>query len=232
MSATLPANIKYVVNVAPVQEVSLYGNADFAFWREQLKPEGLTPLEDQGRAEILFIAARMKWMGVDFSELSISIALSADAPGKMFLIHAFNSIPAFAWAERTFFKTPYYPGQTALNTQAPAQLTLTIGETTCIRAAMASARPPTWSGTETWEGGIVLPRQLSRTERAEKYFVARLTGPTEIYPFAPTDQLSLIPHPQAPILQWLKDSNFTGKAWHLRPAATHAKSETFAKKQQ
>ena len=53
----MTANIKYVVNVPHVQEVSLYGSADWDFWREQLKPEGLTPRDNEGRAELLLIAA-------------------------------------------------------------------------------------------------------------------------------------------------------------------------------
>lgn len=223
-----PAHFKYVVNVPHVQEVSLHATADLDFWREKLKPEGVAPRDDQGRAELLFIAAHMRWMGVWFSELSISVALADSAPGQMFLIHAFNSIPVFAWSERLFFKTPYYPGQTRVTARAPAGMELALGGATCLSAAMAEKRAPARSGDETWEGGILLPRQLSRTPRAEKYFVARLSGPTEIYPFAPTDTLTLAPDPAAPILGWLHDSHVTGKEWHLRPDATHAKSETLS----
>lgn len=226
----MTANIKYVVNVPHVQEVSLYGSADWDFWREQLKPEGLTPRDNEGRAELLLIAARMKWMGVWFSELSISIALRADAPARAFLLYAFNSIPWFAWAERTFFQTPYHPGQTRLETRAPARMELAIGETLGLSAAMGEARPPLRSRDETWEGGILLPRALSRTARAEKFFHARLSGATEVHPFTSTDTLTLTPAPGAPIIQQLKDSHFTGHEWHLRASATHGKSETMRAK--
>ncbi len=222
-----PAHLKYVVNVPHVQEVSLYVNADLDFWRERLKPEGLTPRDDQGRAELLFITAHMKWMGVWFSELSISVALADSAPGQMFLAHAFNAIPLFAWSERLFFKTPYYPGQTAVRASNPAGLALTLGGATRLSAAMAGARQPARSGDETWEGKILLPRALSRTTHSEKYFVARLSGQTEVYPFASSDALAVTPDPTAPILQWLRDSNVVGKEWHIRADATHAKSETY-----
>ncbi len=223
----MAANIKYVVNVPHVQEVSLFGAADVDFWREQLKPEGLAPRADTGRAELTLIAARMQWMGVWFSELSISIALSPAAPARAFLLYAFNSIPWFAWAERTFFQTPYYPGQTQLETRAPARMGLSIAGAMSLSAAMTETRAPTWSGMETWEGGILLPRRFSRTARAEKVFHARLQGATEIYPFASTDSLSLAPTSSAPILQQLQASHFTGTEWHLRAEATHAKSETY-----
>lgn len=88
-------------------------------------------------------------------------------------------------------------------------------------------RAPAWSGEETWAGGILLPRRLSRTAKAEECFTARLSGPTKIYPFAPTDTLTISPTPRAPILQWLCDSGFTGAEWRVRADAVHAKSETY-----
>lgn len=223
MPSTLPANLKYIVNVPHVREVSLYGNADLAFWRERLAPEGLAPLDDHGRAEVLLIAAHMRWMGVWFSELSISIALAPDAPANMFLIHAFNSIPWFAWVERVLFQTPYYPGQTRLETRAPVTMEV-AGQ---VSAGMTQARAAQWSGAEVWEGGILLPRELSRTPKAEKLFYARLGGHTERYPFTASDTLQLSASSQTPIIQWLRDSHFTGKEWHVRADATHAKSQTY-----
>jgi hypothetical protein len=223
LSPAVPAHIKYVVKVPHVREVSLYGNADLAFWRERLAPEGLAPRDENGRAELLLIAAHMRWMGVWFSELSISIALESEAPAKMFLIHAFNSIPWFAWVERVLFQTPYYPGQTRLETRAPLALEVE-GQ---LSARMTAAREPAWSGAESWEGGILLPRELSRTAKAEKLFYARLSGQTEIYPFTPNDTLQWAAASPSPIIQALRDSHFTGKEWHVRADATHAKSQTY-----
>jgi hypothetical protein len=191
-----------------------------------LKPEGLTPRDDNGRADLLLIAAYMKWMGVWFSELSFSIALADDAPGKMYLLYAFNSIPWFAWSERMFFKTPYYAGQTHLHAQAPAKIELAIQGMTQLTATMPSAREPAWRGEETWEGAIMLPRALSRTTTSEKRFYARLSGLTEIYPFVETDQFTLSSKASTPIVQWLRDSQCVGKEWHLRATARHEKSET------
>lgn len=222
-SISLPASLKYVVTVPHVREVSLYGNADLDFWRERLTPQGLAPHAEAGRAEVVLIAAHMRWMGVWFSELSISIALAPEAPARMFLLHAFNSIPWFAWAERVFFQTPYYFGQTRLQTHAPISMDVE-GH---VRAGMTQARPAQWGGAEVWEGGILLPRELSKTPKAEKVFYARLSGHTEIYPFFPSDTLRLSAMSSAPVIQWLRDSHFTGREWHVRADAIHAKSQTF-----
>jgi hypothetical protein len=165
-------------------------------------------------------------MGVRFTELSISIALDDAAPARIFLLHAFNSVPWFAWAERTFFQTPYYPGQTQMQARAPARVELRLGPDTALSAAMCEARAPAWRGEETWEGGILLPRRISRTARAERCFTARLSGLTEVYPFVSADEFELAPAPEAPILQLLRDSGCAGREWHVRAAAVHAKSET------
>lgn len=221
--AAVPAQVKYVVNVPHVREVSLYGNANLDYWRERLAPEGVAPRDDGGRAEMLFIAAHMRWMGVGFSELSISIALAPEAPARMFLLYAFNSIPWFAWAERTFFQTPYYPGQTRLETRPPVSMEVDQH----LTAGMTEPRTAAWTGEETWEGGILLPRELSQTSQAKKFFYARLSGQTQIYPFSSTDTLHLAATASAPIIQWLRASNFSGREWHVRADATHAKSQTY-----
>lgn len=223
----MPQKIRYVADVSHVQEVSLHATANLDFWRERLEPEGLTPRDENGRAALLFIAAQMKWMGVRFSELSISVALPDSAPAKMFLVQAFNSIPFFAWSERFFFKTPYHAGQVAVQANCPAGFTLALGGAMRLGAAMAGARAPAWRGPETWEGKVLLPRALSRTAQAGRHFIARLSGPTEVYPFGPTDTLSFAPDPATPITQWLRDSECVGKEWRLRADANHAKSETY-----
>ena len=220
----------YPVVVHNVKEVSLYGRADLAYWRAHLQPEGLTPLDDHGQAELLLIAADMVWNGVRFTELSVSVALaqpgSHDQRAGMFLIQAFNSIRWFAWAERTFFQTPYYPAVTRVIVEEPVGFSLYDGETVTLQASLAAATPLASRGPETFAGPVYLPRALTRTSKAEKLFFAELSGETAIYTFAADDRLRLAASVRTPVVQWLTDSRFTGKEWHVRAAATHKKSQT------
>jgi hypothetical protein len=231
-----PANstIRYPVTVRPVKEVSLTGTADLAYWKARLEPEGLFPYDDQGRARLVLIGAGMKWMGVRFTELSVSVALSSDPAGDrpvgMYLAQAFNSVGWFAWVERTLFQTPYDPGQTELEARPPVCLALRVGQAQVLRAAMATPSPVAWRGDEVWEGGIFLPGRVTRTPRAEKLFFGRLSGDTEVYAFSlQTDTLELKPSPAANVVQWLLESGFAGQEWHIRRAATHQKSQTYAR---
>lgn len=233
-STALRPVIRYPVTVRPVTEVSLTGAADLVFWRARLQPEGLAPYDDQGQARLVLIGADMRWMGVRFTELSISVALSrgpsADQPGGMYLAQAFNSVGWFAWVERRLFQTPYELGRTELAAQPPACLALTIGGVPVFRASMAAARLSAWRGDEVWEGGVFLPGRVSGTPRSEKLFFARLSGDTEIHPFQPeNDTLELTPTPRAEAIQWLADSGFAPREWRLRRAATHQKSQTYAR---
>lgn len=43
--------VKYVAELSHVREVSRLGLADFGFWSERLRGEGLTPVEHAGRAQ-------------------------------------------------------------------------------------------------------------------------------------------------------------------------------------
>ena len=222
---------KYVTIVHHVKEVSLFGHADLPYWRRALAREGLTAFDDGGRAQLVLIAADMVWNGVRFTELSLSVAVAGAAPAAfagMYCVQAFNSNRLFAWIERRAFQTPYYHARTTVSPAAPIGFTLDAAGSPLLHAVRRSSAPPASRGPATFSGPVYLPSALTRTPRAEKVFYAELTGPTEIYPFAPEDTLALTPGPQAPVVAWLHESGFTGASWHVRPDAVHKKSPTVA----
>ena len=218
----------YVTTVPHVKEVILEGTADYAFWQALLAPEGLTPQRDGDRAVLLLSATRLRWMGLRFNELSISVALCEGgncAEGNAaYLLHAFNSLPLLAWAERTFFRTPYFPATFEFQHEQPARFSVRDGEQTLLRAAMSRRTTPAIPDMELWEGPIYLPPR-NDTARRDQFF-ARLSGETQVFPFQPADVVEFHPQPGVPVLQWLRDSGFAGRAWRLRTGATHAKSRT------
>jgi hypothetical protein len=226
-----PASASYMVTVDSVKEVSLYGRAALDYWGDYLAPEGLAPFDSGGCAEVVLIAAEMVWLGVRFSELSVSVAVAQPgAPkqrGGMYLIQAFNSIRPFAWVERTFFQTPYDHARTRVSVQAPVGFTLGHGPADYLSAAQGQAASLAAHGPHTTAGPIYLPAALTRTARAEKLFFAELSGETDVYPFAPGGEVRLAPSPRAPVVGWLQASSFAGHEWHVRAAATHKKSQTY-----
>jgi len=101
--------VKYIAELEHVREVSIR-EGDLQFWQEYLRRHELVPLSRDGRAHILIVAAKMRYMGLPFSEVSFSVEvvnpLNTKVPAA-FLISAFNSSRLFAWSERLFFRTPY-----------------------------------------------------------------------------------------------------------------------------
>jgi hypothetical protein len=212
--------------------VSLRGTADLRYWTDRLAPERLRPLDVDGRAEVLLIAADGRFHGIRFRELSFSVsATPVDGPGNKpgaFLLHAFNSSRFFARCERVFFSTPYSPGDVRLASTAPASAELRLDGVCAFRAAMAppttTARPPTVDDAGGWDGPVFFP---TRPGGAPKMFFARIRGRTDTYAFdAASDSFDLHPLPAAPVFQWLRDSDFHPTEWLLRPDASHAKSKT------
>jgi hypothetical protein len=106
-----PADIRYVARIRGVIEASLAGQADLAFWRAALEPEGLVPFDAGGQAELLISATSLTWKGLRFRELVVNVSVGSGGDeariGGFFLIHAFNSMALLALAERRLFKTPY-----------------------------------------------------------------------------------------------------------------------------
>ncbi|QDU25737.1 hypothetical protein ETAA8_08070 [Anatilimnocola aggregata] len=226
---TSPA-IKFVAKVEPVKEVTLHGSGDLAFWQDRLAAESLQPLPREGRAQLFISATEARFMGLTFRECIIGIQVvrashANSGDGAMFLLHAWNSLRAFAWIERNLFNTPYYPGQIVVDPTAPARLQLSESGVEVIAANIGTTRQPTEIAEEAWQGPIYLP---TSNGGAQKLFIARLSGQTEHFPFhAAEDQFLLQPAATCPVIRQLSESHFTPNAWHIRQAAAHAKSKTY-----
>lgn len=213
---------KYDVEVHNVREVTLLGTADLPYWSARLRDTGLYPTDVNGRAQIMFCAAAMRFMGIGARELSVSIAVSerpeASRHDGYYLVHAFNSVRLFAWFERTWFHTPYQHAAIHVDPQTPASMQAKWAGTDMLHAFMETgARAPATQGAG-WEGPVYLPNG--------RVFFARLAGDTQTYPFSPGDRLLVNPVLNIPVLQWLVDSGVVGQEWIVRPNATHGKSRT------
>jgi hypothetical protein len=222
--------VKYVADLKHVREVSLLGTADLAFWEGRLRPEGLAPAAQDGKAQLLVIAAEAKYLGLPFREVSFSVLVAGHAQAA-FLAQAFNSSRLFAFCERAFFATPYYPGDVRVSAAVPASVEVRAGGA-LFRAEMqagaeAPAREPSRSGEDGWDGPVFLPG--GRGGKGNLFF-ARLRGHTRTYPFLPwRDTVTIRPAPGAEVLQALVDSHFAAKEWLIRADAEHAKSKTYTR---
>jgi hypothetical protein len=236
---TMNASVKYVAELTHVREVSLRGTAEMALWKNRLIGEGLVPAEQDGRAQIMIIAADMTFKGVRFSEVSFSVLVARDeqeAPrDAAFLVQAFNSCRLFAFCERALFSTPYDHGDCRVSTSSPASIRLSTGGQVVFRAEMqddltAAGREPSRTGYEGWEGPVFLP--TSRRGRGEqgRHFFAKVQGETRSYPFlAAGDAVTIRPSRRTEFLQALIDSRFVGEEWAIREDAAHSKSKTYSR---
>jgi hypothetical protein len=227
---------RWAAELEHVQEVSLAGTADLAFWTERLRPEGLTPAESGGRAKLLIVAASARFLGLRFRELSVSVLAAprqaSSGADAAFLVQAFNSSRLFAFCERTLFSTPYLHAGLRLSTSLPARVRLIDRGRVVFDAAMgaeAPARSLSRSGEESWEGPVFLPARRRGAESRRRCFFARIRGRTLAYPFLPaSDRCTIEPAPRAEVLQALLDSRFEAEEWRIREDAAHAKSKTYA----
>jgi hypothetical protein len=220
-----------------VREVSLLGTADLAFWSTRLREEHLSPATRDDRAQLLIIAADMKYRGVRFRELSVSVLVSRPEEGMRrdaaYLTGAFNSCRLFAFVERAFFGTPYSHGDVRVSASLPASIHLIKKGETIFRAEMAAdssgtAREPLRHGEDGWEGPVFLPRKRRGRGHPGNVFFARLRGDTRTYPFrASQDTLEIASAAGSAVLQALRDSHFVAREWILRADAAHAKSKTY-----
>jgi hypothetical protein len=227
------ARIKYVAQLSHVREVSLFGAADLSYWAQRLRDEELVPEPVDDRAQVLVIAADGKFRGIRFREVSFSIAVrppQGQAPGDAsYLVHAFSSNRFFAFCERLFFSTPYYPADVRVSSAPPASIDVRQGADVLFTARMGdvAGRSPRQRGPGGWAGPVFLPRRRSKDHRGT-LFHARIAGETAIYPFLPElDSIALRPSPHAEVFDALLASHFEAKEWHLRTDATHAKSKTY-----
>jgi len=229
--------IRWAATLPHVREVSLLGTADLAFWRDRLREEDLAPLDRDGKAQVMLIAADSKFMGIPFRELSVSVVArpetSADATEGAYLLRAWNSVRFFAFCERTFFATPYSHGDVRVRASAPASVRLVVKGKPILTAEMDAAtgapdRPPAPGAQSGWEGPVYLPGRGGAKGGDGKLFFARLWGRTESLPFLPSrDTFSIDPSQDGGPLQLLADSHFAPREWSIRADATHAKSKTY-----
>lgn len=229
---------KWVAEITRVRDVSLLGAADLTYWKERLEKEELLPLEKDGRAQIMIIAAEARFKGVSFKELSFSILISArDTKVKQnyaYLIQAFNSRRLFAFCERAFFATPYELGDVRVAASFPASIQLANAGDLLFQAEMhrgaaaAPQRSPTHCGEAGWEGAVFLPLNRRGDNPQRKQFFTRIRGYAKTYPFLHAiDSCSIRPRPGNAVLESLIASQFDGEEWIIREDATHAKSKTY-----
>jgi hypothetical protein len=219
-------NAKFIVTVQHVKEVTLAAEADLAYWQDRLKGARVFPFNQQGKAAISISATELRSMGRRSNEVTIGLVvcerLAADSPDALYLVQAFNSLRSFAWIERTFFATPYDLARIQVDEHAPVKVRLEDRAGVLLNLQMKTNTAPATTRDEMWQGKIYLPR-------ARKYFVAKLGGRTEVYPFLPdADTLQVFARDGYPVFQWLLESNLVGKEWRIRSDAVHARSKTFS----
>ena len=227
----MTTDTKFIAEVRNVKEVLLVASADLAFWQAKLGQEGLFPFNNDGQAELTISATELTWMGRRTNELTVGIAVCArphaDSRDGLFLVHAFTSSRLFAWIERTAFHTPYYYGRIQVRDQLPCSMQLGDASGRLVDIRMTTTPNLNFASEEMWQGTIYLPRGRSAAHRPAPYFVAKLGGATEVYPYVPAASvLDLAPRREHPVFQWLLASNLAGREWHIRHAAVHARSKT------
>ena len=220
---------RYPITVSHVREIALSGGADLGYWREQLRGERLQPAERAGQAELHVGATSARFLGVTFRELVICVFLRQ--PEGIYLTHAFNSVRAFAWFERTLFHTPYRPARISLDLAPAPAWEVSQASGRLLRAAMsaesATALRAAGPGTDVvWEVPVHLPG-LRANRGPGKLFYARLSGVTQTVAFAPDrDTFEIPPAVDDGALRSLLDSQFSPREWIIRAEATHSKSKT------
>lgn len=217
----------------PVAEVCVIGSADLSYWQQRLAAEGLSPAAGEGRAWITVCATEATFGRRTFREGTLAVA-TTEVPGSeesdgALLFSAFNSIPLYAWVERTRNKSPYHKADIALSLDGPrSALSFTLSDGVALTARMggdAGEAPP---AEDSWEGDIYLPSGGPDRRGAGPYFHGLLEGPATSYPFGPTDALTFGPGAAGSPVAELEASHFTPTEWRVRPAGRHAKTKTLS----
>ena len=223
-----PGAIRWAATIRGGRELTLVGRADLRDWTDHLRPEGYTPFDAGGYAEVTIGATDLQWLGVQFTELVVSITVCdpQNPPSRLgyYLVQGWNSIRFFAYSERRFFSAPYQHGKTIVNTVPPAGMTLRVGGKERFRAELRTEAAGTEIIDEEWIGPIFLPGTRNRTGH---FFMATLAGPVEHFDFDRGSDTVSIPSPtEIPVFGMLQSSAFQGVAWRLRTKALHRKSGT------
>jgi hypothetical protein len=225
---------EYVAKLNNVREVSLYGTADLAFWKDRLRPTGLYPTERAGGARLMIGAIESRFMGISFREATICVFVSRQEGGSdedgVYLARAFNSSRFFAFVERTCFASPYLHGDLRVHARHPAAFEVSRDGEPALAVAMSASAPgrnPTPSEDRSWAGPVFLPNKRGKCGGLVKFFPALISGATQAFPFLPSvDRVTIRPSRDDAALRSLVESNFIGEEWYLREGATHAKGKT------
>lgn len=228
-------DVKYVAQIEHVREVSLLGTADLTYWRQRMQPLGLVPRDVDGAAQFVVSATNARFKGVRFRELSLALVIEpvSDCPGEhsYFLMQAFNSCRLFAFIERRLFSTPYLHGEVQSQVELPANVRLNVRGAELLAIEMAkdlSLRSPQSVAMESWTGPILLPPAKHEPTKVRRWFMAKISGETEVYRFEPAgDTFRMTASPSIPALGWLGESGFMPTTWLLRKDAQHGKSKTY-----
>ncbi len=225
--------IKNAAVVTDVVDVSLLGTADLSYWQYALKAEQLEPIEHEGNAQILIIAADAKYMGLRFRELSIAV-FARDVSGLTnlsgsFLIRAFNSRRSFAWVERTIFKTPYYFGDISVQWETPLIQLKFPSVNFEVRSGQGVKMNSDRMQVLCWHGPVFLPSKPGTAAAKSKLFFAQVIGATEEFAFYPTCDVLTLPESAEHPFQVLRESGFRPTKWWVRPSAQHTKSKTYSR---
>jgi hypothetical protein len=219
--------IHYAAVARHVREITVLGRADLAFWRDQLESERLAPTNDAGYAQVTVTMSDLRWMGIRFNELTISVSVEPPpgATEAAYLACAFNSSKLLTMAERSLFHTPYALAELMMDAQLPASFRLSDGEVTVFEARMSDV---SGSGAidAAWDGPIYLPTSAGGSP---SLFYARLEGPQETVRFRSDDVLTMRPWAAHPVLATVIASEFAPVEWRIRHNATHKKSRTYSR---
>lgn len=227
MNTIEPQNAKFVAEVGDVRELRLIGNADHDFWNRRFADKPYQAFADGGgQAEITICATELVLKGFQFNELTISLSVAAKDNSQRqiayLLLHAFNSNRFFAICERAFFSTPYHFGKVNLRETTPCAIHARSKNRNVLKAEMSQENRLLTEEDELWEGAVLLPNTPY-----EKYFIAKLSGKSKVFPFIETDRIELQSDVKHTVFDLLINSNFAGKEWRARGRAFHAKSKTY-----
>lgn len=224
----------YPVIVTGVNEVIFVCKCDASVMNNYLRiNEGESRLRaraEKGEATVAIIASDLKWKGFHFNELVIGLDVEdseKEYPSGAWLMRAYNSLSAFAWVERTFFLTPYYPAE-CFNFDA-ASGKVQFNDTTSGTLYSASGND-TFSGSEeefVWESPIYLPK-LNRKNgaRPDKYYFARITAPMLSRPVNNND-IFYLNDSLFPLAGVFNKAKLTPVTKAIRTSGIHSRSKTF-----
>lgn len=211
---------KYLTVVEPVLEVSVQMVAQAAPWLALLRANDVPVLPTTDTVDLIISGVEGRYWGVMFRELSISVMMGQ---GVGYLAHAYNSVRAFAWSERRFFRTPYYyASQIDVHQDA---LVVTQDDRVLFQATKPMGLPEIYEKNEADIVKIYLPRDLRKSDDIGHYFSARLEGLAQYYDTAYA-QVSVFDASGIAALDCLSQSQPKISAWSVRKQAKHSKSAT------